>query len=269
MVPTELSEALEVERDRPRVNILGVGVDAIDITMAVESIFDAIERGRGGYVCVTGVHGVMEAQRDAAFRSILNRSLLTTPDGMPTVWVGRASGFGRIRRVYGPDLMLAICEHSLNEHRSHFLFGGTEGVAERLRERLVGRLPGLNIVGTYTPPFRPLTGAEEDAIVRRLTGLRPDIIWVGLSTPKQEKLMARLHARVAPAVLIGVGAAFDFHCGRVAQAPRWMQRSGLEWVFRALQEPRRLLPRYARNNLPFVYRIALQGLGVRRHSLET
>jgi N-acetylglucosaminyldiphosphoundecaprenol N-acetyl-beta-D-mannosaminyltransferase len=260
--------APEVEQSRSRVNVLGVGIDAIDMRVAVDRISSAIRRGTGGYVCVSGVHGVMEAQRDSAFRRILNRSLLTTPDGMPTVWVGRAAGFRSIERVYGPDLMLAVCEHSLNEGLSHFLFGGAEGVAERLRERLVARFDGLEVVGTYTPPFRPLTLDEEDAIVARLAALRPDLIWIGLSTPKQEKLMARLHARVAPAVMLGVGAAFDFHGGRVTQAPRWIQRSGFEWFFRMLQEPRRLLPRYARNNLAFIYRILLQGLGIRRHLLE-
>jgi N-acetylglucosaminyldiphosphoundecaprenol N-acetyl-beta-D-mannosaminyltransferase len=164
--------------------------------------------------------------------------------------------------------MLAVCEHSLNTGHAHFLFGGGAGVAEQLRRCLVAQFSELHIVGTQTPPFRPLTDGEEDDFVTSIAELRPSIIWVGLSTPKQEKLMARLHERVAPAVMIGVGAAFDFHSGRVPQAPRWMRRSGLEWLFRAYQEPRRLFPRYARNNLPFIYRIAQQGLGVRRYSLE-
>jgi N-acetylglucosaminyldiphosphoundecaprenol N-acetyl-beta-D-mannosaminyltransferase len=267
MALSELSASIDRRQGRDRVNILGVGVDAIDLGMAVRSIFDALERGTGGYVCVTGVHGVMEAQRDATFRRVLNHSMLTTPDGMPTVWVGRLSGYRAIERVYGPDLMIAVCTRSLNEGRSHFLLGGAEGVAEVLGQRLMDRFRGLSIVGTYTPPFRPLTDEEEDDVVRHLSDTRPDIIWVGLSTPKQELLMARLHQRVAPAVMIGVGAAFDFHSGRVSQAPRWMQRSGLEWFYRALQEPRRLFPRYARNNLPFVARIVLQGLGIRRYSL--
>jgi N-acetylglucosaminyldiphosphoundecaprenol N-acetyl-beta-D-mannosaminyltransferase len=257
-----------IELSRQQVNVLGVGIDAINTRMAIDAIIAAIRRGNGGYVCVTGVHGVMEAQRDSSFRRILNRSVLTTPDGMPTVWIGRACGFRTIDRVYGPDLMLEVCRQSVDAGYSHFLLGGAEGVAEQLARRLVERLPGLRIAGTYTPPFRPLTDAEDKAIVRHVAELRPDIVWVGLSTPKQETIMARLQSRVAPAVMIGVGAAFDFHSGRVAQAPRWVQRSGFEWLFRALQEPRRLLPRYARNNLPFLYRILLQGLGVRRYSLE-
>jgi N-acetylglucosaminyldiphosphoundecaprenol N-acetyl-beta-D-mannosaminyltransferase len=165
--------------------------------------------------------------------------------------------------------MLAVCQRSLVVGGTHFLFGGHIGVAEQLRERLVAHFPGLRIVGTHTPPFRPLTSDEEDDFVARVSELRPSVIWVGLSTPKQERLMARLSKRVAPAVMIGVGAAFDFHTGRVPQAPRWLRRSGLEWLYRACQEPRRLFPRYARNNLPFIYQIALQGLGLRRYSLET
>ena len=227
-----------------------------------------MERRTGGYVCVTGVHGVMEAQRDPDFRRLLNRSLVTTPDGMPMVWVGRARGFAGIERVYGPDLMLELCRRSIEEHYSHFLYGGASGIVSRLERQLVARFPGLRIVGRDTPPFRELTHVEEESLIQRLAELQPDIVWVGLSTPKQERLMGRLHARVAPAVMIGVGAAFDIHSGRVSQAPRWMQCNGLEWVFRTLQEPRRLLPRYARNNLPFVYRIVLQNLGVNGYSLE-
>jgi N-acetylglucosaminyldiphosphoundecaprenol N-acetyl-beta-D-mannosaminyltransferase len=268
MALTERATTTAPVARRARVNILGVGVDAIDLATAVRTIFNAVEAGSGGYVCVTGVHGIMEAQRDPGFRRMLNRSLLTTPDGMPTVWVGRMRGY-RIERVYGPDLMLAVCKHSLDTHRSHFFLGGADGVVDELQQRLAARFPGLRVVGSYTPPFRPLTDDEEDSIVRHIREVRADIVWVGLSTPKQERLMARMQSRVAPAVMIGVGAAFDFHSGRVSQAPRWMQRNGLEWLYRTMQEPRRLAPRYARNNLPFLYRVVLQGLGVRRYSLET
>lgn len=249
-------------------NVLGVGVDVLDQRRAVEAIEAAVRLGTGGYVCVTGVHGVMEAQRDPELRLILNGSLLTTPDGMPTVWVGRASGFADIDRVYGPDLMLGVCAESVSAGRSHFLLGGNQGVAEELSRRLSDRFPGVRIVGTYTPPFRPLTRDEEDEVVDLVRHSTADIVWVGLSTPKQERLMARLAKRVAPAVMIGVGAAFDFHSGRVRQAPRWMQRSGLEWLFRTLQEPRRLVPRYARNNVPFILSILLQGLGVRHYTID-
>jgi N-acetylglucosaminyldiphosphoundecaprenol N-acetyl-beta-D-mannosaminyltransferase len=262
---TDVLTRLEGNGGHPRVNVLGVGIDAINMESALGSLFAAIERGSGGYVCVTGVHGVMEAQRDANFRRILNQSLLTTPDGMPIVWLGRAHGFRAMDRVYGPDLLLAVCKRSVEAGHSHFFFGGAPGVAERLRDRLVAQFPGLRVVGTDSPPFRPLTADEEEEVVRRIELVRPDFIWIGLSTPKQERLMARLSPRFGSSVLLGIGAAFDFHSGRIRQAPRWMQRSGLEWVFRSMQEPRRLLPRYLRNNVPFLCRIALQALGVRHY----
>jgi N-acetylglucosaminyldiphosphoundecaprenol N-acetyl-beta-D-mannosaminyltransferase len=250
------------------VNVLGVGVDAINMDDARGIIDDAIERRCGGYVCVTGAHGVMEAHRDPALRLVLNQSLLTTPDGMPMVWVGRARGFRGIDRVYGPDLMLELCRHSVERGYSHFLCGGEQGVAEQLASRLVARFHGLRIVGVYSPPFGPLSLAEIDAIVYRVREWSPDIIWIGLSTPRQECLMARLQPRVAPAIMIGVGAAFDMLSGRKRQAPRWMQRSGTEWLFRLAQEPSRLGPRYARTNPAFLLRIAQQALGIRRYSLE-
>jgi N-acetylglucosaminyldiphosphoundecaprenol N-acetyl-beta-D-mannosaminyltransferase len=257
-----------ISNERPRVNVLGVGIDAIDLSMAVRRIMSAAATGRVGYVCVTGVHGVMEAQRDPAFRQILNSSLVTTPDGMPMVWLGRASGFRRMRRVYGPDLMLELCRESASTGASHFFYGGTEGVAESLAESLQRRFPGLRIAGTYTPPFRPLSAHEEQQLAQQLQDLRPDFMWVGLSTPKQERFMSEYVGRLTATVMIGVGAAFDIHSGRTRQAPGWMQRSGLEWLFRLLQEPRRLFKRYARNNPAFVFRVALQKLRLRQYSLD-
>ena len=255
--------------ERPRVNVLGVGVDAIDMATAVRRITRAAAEGERGYVCVTGVHGVMEAQRDPALRQILNASLLTTPDGMPMVWLGRASGFNTISRVYGPDLMLAICRESVSTGKTHFFYGGTEGVAEELAARLRQRIPGLRIVGTYTPPFRALNENEEQQLARMLAEVRPDFMWIGLSTPKQERFMAKYASRLPATVMLGVGAAFDMHSGRTRQAPYWMQRSGLEWLFRLLQEPRRLFRRYATNNPAFVIRVVLQKLRLREYSLES
>ena len=255
--------------ERPRVNVLGVGVDAVDMRTAVDRIFDAVATGRRGYVCVTGVHGVMEAQRDQEFRRILNRSLVTTPDGMPTVWMGRLSGFRAMRRVYGPDLMLEVCRRSVATGATHFLYGGNEGVAEELATRLHRRFPGLRVVGTYSPPFRPLNIEEEHWLRQQLDSLKPDFLWVGLSTPKQERFMASYEGVLATRVMIGVGAAFDMHSGRTKQAPKWMQRSGLEWFFRLLQEPRRLFKRYAVNNPAFVWYALQQKLGLRQYSLNS
>lgn len=248
---------------RPRANLLSVGVDAIDMTAAIARVLDGVRSRVRGYVCVTGVHGIMEAQNDPALRAILNGSYMTTPDGMPTVWVGRAQGLP-ISRVYGPDLMLEVCRAGVGSGVRHFFYGGAEGVAELLRERLVARIPGLTVAGTYTPPFRPLNEREEHDLAQMLEASRPDIVWVGLSTPKQERFMARYHQRLDCALMIGVGAAFDMHSGRTSQAPKWMQRCGLEWLYRLVTEPRRLWKRYLVNNPAFIFRIAQQSLNPSR-----
>ena len=247
-----------------RANILGVGVSALNMTMALEVIEGWIERREPHYVCVTGVHGVMESQRDENLRRIHNRAGLVTPDGMPLVWLSRLKGFRHVERVYGPDLMLALCERSAAKGYRHFFYGGAEGVPEQLASVLQKRFPGLQVAGTFSPPFRPLTPEEDDQIIQMINEAAPDIVWVGLSTPKQERWMAEHVGRLTAPVLIGVGAAFDFLTGRKPQAPRWMQRAGLEWLFRLLTEPRRLWRRYLINNPLFVALVVLQALGVRR-----
>lgn len=252
----------------PRANILGVGISAIDPAAALALVSAAVRNRRKGYVCVTGVHGVTEAQSDPDFRRILNAAFLCTPDGMPMVWLGRLQGFRAIDRVYGPDLMLDVCRWSVDSGATHFLFGGAEGVAGLLAERLRHRFPGIRIVGTFTPPFRPLSGAEADELSSAVARARPDLFWVGLSTPKQERFMSEFLPRLETIVMFGVGAAFDFHTGRVRQAPRFVQRSGFEWLFRVLMEPRRLAGRYLRNNTLFVGRSFLQLTGLRRYRID-
>lgn len=251
-----------------RVNVLGVGVSVINLGTALGAITDALRQQRKGYICVTGVHGVMEAQADEKFRHILNQAFLCTPDGMPMVWVGRLRGYRAMRRVYGPDLMLEVCAWSEDSGCRHFFYGGAPGVAEGLRDRLKMRFPRLHIVGCYTPPFRPLSADEEQELQEMVRTAKPDILWVGLSTPKQEKFMAEFRPRLEVTLMIGVGAAFDFHAGRVRQAPRWMQRNGLEWFHRLCHEPRRLAGRYLRNNPLFILKIAGQFLGLKKYRLE-
>lgn len=249
-----------------RVNVLGVGVSVIDQNRARDFLFDAVRQGKRGYVTVTGVHGVSEAQADEELRNIFNRALLVTPDGMPMVWMGRLQGHQSIQRVYGPDLMLNLCQHSALAGFTHFLYGGVPGIAEELGRNLQARFPGLNIVGTYTPPFRRLHENELSDLRAMVRGTRPNFFWVGLSTPKQERFMAQ-HLAILPeaTVFIGVGAAFDLLTGRVRQAPPFMQRAGLEWLFRLSQEPKRLWKRYLVNNPLFVLRAGAQLLGLRNY----
>lgn len=251
-----------------RTNVLGVGISAINIPMALEVLDAWIRQQHHTYVCITGVHGVMESQADPELRKIHNQAGLVTPDGMPMVWMSRLAGHKHVDRVYGPDLMLAVCEASLQRGYRHFFYGGNEGVPELLRDKLQEKFPGLQVVGTYSPPFRSLTPEEDAAIVAQINAARPDIVWVGLSTPKQERWMAAHLGKVQAPVMIGVGAAFDFHAGLKPQAPRWMQRSGLEWFFRMVSEPKRLARRYLQNNPRFVMAVLMQLLGLRRYKLD-
>ncbi len=252
----------------PRANVLGVGVSAIDLARAVRRAERLLDERRKGYICVTGVHGVMEAQRDAGFRAILNRSVLCTPDGMPTVWVGRLQGHRHMRRVYGPDFMLELCRRLVARGGRHFLYGGAPGVAQKLQRRLQWLVPGIAIVGTYTPPFRPLSAEEEDELIAAVAEARPDIIWVGLSTPKQERFMAHMIDRLDTCLMAGVGAAFDIHAGLLPDAPAWMKRCGLQWLHRLLKEPRRLWRRYLKNNPRFLWEIGLQLAGIRKFQMK-
>jgi N-acetylglucosaminyldiphosphoundecaprenol N-acetyl-beta-D-mannosaminyltransferase len=251
--------------DQPRVNILGVGVSALNMESALREAELLLERGEQGYVCVTGVHGIMEAQSDEEFRDILNRSFLTTPDGMPTVWLGRARGFKQMTRVYGPDYMLGLCERSLVRGYKHFLYGGKPGVAEELRDELTRRFPGLNIVGTYTPPFRPLTLAEEVELRLQLEASQADVFWCGLSTPKQERFMAAYCHRLPVKLMVGVGAAFDLLSGNLSEAPDWMKNAGLQWLYRLIKEPKRLWRRYLLNNPRFTWLAFLQLTGLKEY----
>lgn len=249
---------LTLEFNHPRANVLGVSVSAIDMQEAVTLADRWILSGNRGYICVTGVHGVMEAQSDPEFRMILNRAFINTPDGMPMSWIGHLQGFKNMDRVYGPDFMIEVCRISVLRGYRHFLYGGNNGVAELLKEKLISKIPGLKITGTYTPPFRPLTVQEEEEFLTLVGKSQPDILWVGLSTPKQEKFMAKYVSRLNVPLLVGVGAAFDIHTGKTKDAPDWMKRAGMQWFHRLLQEPKRLGPRYLINNPRFLIRVALQ-----------
>ena len=242
----------------PRANVLGVGVHAVDMAEAVRKSEQLLASGDKGYVCLTGVHGVMESQRDPELREVLNRAFLCLPDGMPTVWVGRMQGHRQMRRVYGPDFMLEMCRRSRLGGYRHFLYGGAPGVAEVLKAKLESLMPWLQIVGTCTPPYGPLYAKQEADLFASVAQSKPDILWVGLSTPKQERFMAQYCGRLPVKLMAGVGGAFDLHAGLTSDAPRWVKHCGLQWLHRLAQEPLRLGPRYLKHNPRFVWAICRQ-----------
>ncbi len=240
------------------VDVLGVRVSAVNMDLAVNLAEQWIQAGQPGYVCVTGVHGVMEAQKDSEFLRILNGAAMNLPDGMPMTWVGRLHGFRRMDRVFGPDFMTAVCRLSAERGFRSFFYGGQPGVAQLLSETLSDRFRGLQVVGTCTPPFRSLTLEEECELAAQVLRSRPHILWVGLSTPKQERFMAQFARRLKVPLMVGVGAAFDYHTGRIRDCSPWIKRAGLQWLHRLMQDPKRLWKRYLLNNPAFVWHIVCQ-----------
>jgi N-acetylglucosaminyldiphosphoundecaprenol N-acetyl-beta-D-mannosaminyltransferase len=249
-----------------RYDVLGVRIHALDSP----GLLGEVERWIGSrarrYVCFTTVHGVMATLTDAHLQRVFNEGF-AVPDGMPLVWLGQLRGH-RTRRVYGPDIMLALCARAAEVGWPVFFLGGAEGVAERLAEALRRRFQGLRVVGAAGPPFREPRPEEEQSLVERLNASGAELVFVGLGCPKQERWMGANRERLTASVLLGVGAAFDFHTGRVPQAPRWMMHAGLEWFFRLLQEPRRLWRRYLILNPLFVAHVVLQLLGLRRYGSD-
>jgi len=250
-----------VRRTTLSFKVLGVRVDAVQIPDVVAEIERWIaQRGDSRYIAVTGMHGVTEALQDHAFRRILNSSGLVVPDGMPLVWLGRRHGFGLKRRVYGPELMETLCRETGSKYR-HFFYGGMPGVPNRLAE-MFNQKYGMNVVGIYSPPFRPLNDEEEAHVRQLIDETQPDILWVGLSTPKQERWMHG-HRHLPVPVMIGVGAAFDLNSGNLQQAPRFMRENGMEWLFRLVMEPRRLWRRYLIQGSRFGWNVSLELLGLK------
>lgn len=236
-----------------KIPILGVGVSAITMPRVAQAIEDAIIQGTKIRLVFCSTHTLVESQSDQRLLEAVNGSDIVAPDGMPLVWLCNARGGRGTQRVYGPDAMLAFCEYGLRLGWRHYFYGSTDETLEILTARLAHRFPGLALAGSYSPPFRTLSPQEDDEIVERINAAKPDLIWVGLGMPKQELWMAQHRLNLDAPVLLGVGAAFDFHSGTVRQAPRWMQRSGTEWLFRLLQEPRRLWKRYLIGNSRFLW----------------
>jgi N-acetylglucosaminyldiphosphoundecaprenol N-acetyl-beta-D-mannosaminyltransferase len=248
----------------PRVHeepVLGVPLALTDYEQTLDWIDATIAHDRRGYICVAAVHTVMASQEDPELRDAVLNADFVVPDGQPLVWAMNALGHQLPSRVYGPTLMERACERAARTGVRMYLYGGrNQGALVQLALNLRRKYPGLQIVGGYAPPFRDLTAEEEQAVVEEVNRSGADIVWVGIGVPKQEKWMARLRDRLDVPVLVGVGAAFDFHAGLVPQAPDWMQRFGLEWAYRLAHEPRRLWKRYARYNPLFVLGFALQYL---------
>src|SRR4051794_10903667 len=251
----------------PRVDeeaVLGVPLALTDYEETLDWIDATIAHHRKGYICVAAVHTVMASQEDPELRSAVEQADFTVPDGQPLVWAMNMLGHQLPSRVYGPTLMERACERAARTGVRMYLYGGrNQGALVQLALNLRRRYPGLQIVGGYAPPFRELSDEEESAVVAEINRSRADVVWVGIGVPKQEKWMARMRDRLDAPVLVGVGAAFDFHAGLVPQAPDWMQKFGLEWAYRLGHEPRRLWKRYARYNPLFVFGFARQYLRFR------
>jgi len=243
--------------------ILGMRVDPTSYEEATEKVLAWAAAGESRYVCVANVHMVMEAHDDPSFRALVNAADLVTPDGMPLVWMLRKLGYPHQERVYGPELTSRVCAEAARRGVPVGFYGGHPEALEALVRNLSARFPGLRVVYAYSPPFRPLTPEEDEGVTEEINASGARILFVGLGCPKQEWWMAEHKGRVR-AVMLGVGAAFDFHAGRVRQAPVWMQRAGLEWLFRLVQEPRRLWRRYLKHNPRFLLLAFLQLTGMRR-----
>jgi N-acetylglucosaminyldiphosphoundecaprenol N-acetyl-beta-D-mannosaminyltransferase len=250
-----------------RIGILGVQISAVNLDQATNRIGQWVEAGEKHYVHVCTVHTVMECHRDPVLKKLVNHSGMATPDGMPLVWLSHYFGEKGVTRVYGPDLLLSVCASSRGKGYRHFFYGGAPAIADALAHTLKERLPDLIVAGAHSPPLLAIGQREDPGTIDMINSSRADIVWVGLGTPKQDFWVAHHRPLLNAPVLVAVGAAFDFLTGRIPQAPPWMQRNGLEWLFRLAKEPRRLAHRYFVYNPLFILYILAQISGLRRYPL--
>jgi N-acetylglucosaminyldiphosphoundecaprenol N-acetyl-beta-D-mannosaminyltransferase len=249
-------------------NVLGIPLGALQIPELISRMERWIQAREYGH-CITfaNVHVVMESQHDPTFNAVLKSAqMLNVPDGKPLVWVARRRGFALQRRVYGPELMHEFCASTTAKGYRHFFYGGAQGIPEKLATAMAREFPGINVVGTYSPPFRPLSVAEDAEVVEMINATCPDVLWLGLGCPKQEKWAFEHRGRLKVPVLAAVGQAFDIHAGVARQAPRWAREHGLEWLFRLAHEPRRLWKRYLFYNSEFLWCILLERFGLKHFS---
>jgi N-acetylglucosaminyldiphosphoundecaprenol N-acetyl-beta-D-mannosaminyltransferase len=261
------SVAVETEVNTPTFRVLGTRVNAVQIPGVIAWMEEWISNGRNcHFIAVTNIHGVVEGQHDGSFKKVLSSADLVVPDGMPLVWLGRLRGHRLQRRVYGPDLLMEFMHQTNEKTYRHFFFGGALGIPEELAAKLKAQFPALRVVGTYSPPFRSLTAEEDDSVIKMINDTAPDVLWVGLGCPKQERWMYEHRDRLKVPVVVGVGQAFDLHAGTKQPAPAWMREHGFEWLFRLLQEPRRLWRRYLIYGTEFLWNVSLELLGLKQFS---
>lgn len=259
MTTTEKSFIHKADKSRiPTCNILGVNIAAIDMQWLVDYLDSNIRLLSGDYICVSNVHTTVTAYEDSEYLKVQNGGIMAIPDGGPLSSVGQKRGFKSMKRTTGPSLMGEIFKISAEKGYRHYFYGSTDETLEKLYAALIDAYPGIQIAGMYSPPFRPMTEDEDKAIVERINETEPDFVWVGLGAPKQEKWMAAHQGRVK-GLMVGVGAGFDYHAGNIERAPEWMQKSNLEWVYRLIQDPKRLLGRYWHTNTKFIWNAMIRG----------
>ena len=242
----------------PVVNIMGVEIAAINMDWLMDYTVRHVGELSGDYICVSNVHTTVTASEDEAYRAVQNGGIMAIPDGGPLSSLGRKRGFPDMARTTGPSYMGEVFKQSVEHGWRHYFYGSTDATLEKLRQKLGEQYPGICIVGAYSPPFRPLTEEEDREIVAAINAASPDFLWVGLGAPKQENWMAA-HQGAVKGLMVGVGAGFDYHAGNIRRAPEWMQRHNLEWLYRLMQEPRRLFKRYLKTNTKFLFETRVRG----------
>jgi len=249
-----------------RINFFGTWIDHQNETLQIEQITQFVQSNKAHFVTYSNVHVVVTAHKDAALRQAVNEADIASPDGKPIEFVARAKGLKSFRRCTGPDMMLAVLKESEAKGYTNYFYGSTQDTLDKLKDRLMRHYPNLKILKMVSPPFRPMTEEEDQRIIEEMNTLSPDLIWVGLGAPKQEQWMYQKRSQIKRGVMLGVGAAFDFHTQKIKRAPAWMQNAGLEWFHRLLSEPKRLFKRYLVTNTLFMVYLFKYGVSISENS---